>query len=236
MSHVAATPPSPPQAAKSTHPDRISGIDSIRFVCALIVVLGHLGPPPLDALGSLGTLIEKGIAVAFNGPAAVIAFFIISGFCIHFPVANGPARKMLVAAFYARRFIRIGLPVVAVLALYEWAGVDARYPNFGVLWSIICEAVYYLIYPALLVAARSIGWRKLLAATVVVAALTALILAFMLGISDNNYPAFGLFTWIFGLPVWVSGCLLAERWSRLPKVSTPTIWLIRGGCTSAQSC
>jgi len=37
----------------------------------------------------LGAFRAFGEYAAFNGPAAVIVFFVISGFCIHFPNRNG---------------------------------------------------------------------------------------------------------------------------------------------------
>jgi peptidoglycan/LPS O-acetylase OafA/YrhL len=67
---------------------RVQGLDSIRF-SALVVVLFHFG---LISRSYLGTdprglaAVSRGILGSlFDGPAAVIVFFVISGFCIHFP-------------------------------------------------------------------------------------------------------------------------------------------------------
>jgi peptidoglycan/LPS O-acetylase OafA/YrhL len=53
---------------------RVEGLDSIRFVCAFLVVVFHCGLVPREALG-MGTfdfLIGAALRSLFNGPAAVI--------------------------------------------------------------------------------------------------------------------------------------------------------------------
>src|SRR5258708_13501805 len=72
---------------------RVEGLDSIRFVCAFLVVVFHYGLVPREALG-MGTfdfLIGAALRSLFNGPAAVIIFFLISGFWFHFPFRHDAA-------------------------------------------------------------------------------------------------------------------------------------------------
>jgi peptidoglycan/LPS O-acetylase OafA/YrhL len=60
---------------------RIKGLDSIRFICAIYVLIGHLGLPLPEILSSASTnnnLKNAGklIGLIFNGPAAVIIFLL----------------------------------------------------------------------------------------------------------------------------------------------------------------
>lgn len=126
---------------------RVRALDSIRFICAAIVMVGHYGFLPPDYFGASPPLIVKiaevSLGLLFNGPAAVIVFFVLSGFVIHYPQRDRRSH-IVVRAFYARRLIRIGLPAIVAAALYLASGVSLSYPQFGVLWSVICETVYYL--------------------------------------------------------------------------------------------
>ena len=65
----------------------IRGIDAVRALCALCLVMGHFSGPPLLNWIERFTVPgwpTTGIYGSFrNGPAAVIVFFVISGFCIH---------------------------------------------------------------------------------------------------------------------------------------------------------
>jgi len=82
------------------------------------------------------------LANAFDGIGAVIAFFIISGFVIHYPNKNGiPNLK----EFWIRRFVRIVIPLCIILPL----GLLFDHPEKAVVWSLFCELIYYAIYPFL---------------------------------------------------------------------------------------
>ena len=127
---------------------RVVGLDSLRFVLALIVVLGHGAAPSFteEFLTRFPFLII--FAAIYNnvfvGQAAVMAFFVISGFCIHYPYAAG--KKLKVQDFYIKRLWRIGIPAIVALGIYELI-----FNLFlGVLWSIVCEIIYYLLYPIIL--------------------------------------------------------------------------------------
>jgi peptidoglycan/LPS O-acetylase OafA/YrhL len=208
---------------------RIQGIDSIRFICALVVVLFHFGlvkdtvfgPDPQGWLLWLKT----GLSYLFNGPAAVIVFFVISGFCIHFPSRNRPAMNWF--SYFSRRLVRVGLPALIALVVWIEAGVKLSYEDPGIFWSVICELVYYLLYPIVVPIGLSIGWPAFIAVSQVVA------FGFAAGhLPDiqritGGYPAFGWLNWIVGLPCWISGCWLAENYEIFPEPGTCTIWLCR---------
>src|ERR1700737_465476 len=59
---------------------------------------------------------ERWRITRFNAPAAVIFFFVISGFCIHFPNRNGVVMRSW-KLYYARRYLRTLIPMMAALGL-----------------------------------------------------------------------------------------------------------------------
>lgn len=213
---------------------KIRGLDSIRFICALFVVIYHIGAPPIfgDAAHGLSHLLAGILRELFNGPAAVIVFFVISGFCIHYPHRNGAPVQL--GAFYTRRLLRIGLPLLIVMGMSEYAGVQRQAMQHGIVWSLIAEIIYYLVYPVLLTLHRRFGWQRMIAVSFGIA--WAIVLLF----PDSNiqffntlaepgdYAAYGsALNWLVGLPCWLLGCLLAERSDGLPATSISHIWLFR---------
>ncbi|HEX6565107.1 MAG TPA: acyltransferase family protein [Chthoniobacterales bacterium] len=212
---------------QSIYRKRIEGLDSIRFICALVVVLFHCGVVPRGTLGTntFDYLIGAALRSFFNGPAAVIIFFLISGFCIHFPFRDGAPVDLW--SFYSRRLIRICGPALSALVVWKWIGVRDGIDDPGIFWSIICEAEYYLLYPLLLRLRLRIGWWPLIAG----AGLVAYILAFSqvpaIERAAGGYPAFGYLNWLIGLPCWLMGCSLAESFGRFPQPLTIQIWLSR---------
>ncbi len=222
-------------AGRST--TRVAGLDSIRFVCAFIVVLFHFGFIPREIFGAdshgLAALAKGLLGCLFNGPAAVIVFFVISGFCIHFPYRDSPSVD--VPAYYGRRLIRIGGPALIALWLWAMVGVKLQAEDTGIFWSVICEVEYYLLYPVLLRLRLRFGWMSLIAAS----QLAAYALAFS-HLPDiqrvaGAYPAFGWWNWVIGLPCWLIGCWLAETFERFPEPSTAVLWLTRIGVFATSS-
>ncbi|RFZ82244.1 acyltransferase [Mucilaginibacter terrenus] len=192
------------------------GVDSIRFVLAFIVMLSHFDNVWAESLKNSAILPVKlagaFLANAFDGTSAVIAFFIISGFVIHYPCKGGIAH---VGRFWIRRFVRIIIP----LALICIAGSAFNHPEKTVTWSLYCELIYYAIYPALL--SINLSWKNKFILSWLVAAVFILVAAkhdiFALvrqtGIGYHGYYwQFGnYFTWIVGLPCWLLGVLIAEN-------------------------
>jgi len=123
--------------------ERIRGLDTFRFVAAAWVLLAHLSPIPvsgmIDRSTFAGWALTGFINNLFSGGAAVIVFFVISGFCIHYPYRG--QREIPVRQFLARRYVRILLPMIAALLL-------AQPMNFGlvrfeetILWTLLAELV-----------------------------------------------------------------------------------------------
>lgn len=209
---------------------RYAGLDSIRFLCALWVVISHF-PLSIEQLVDrrepFGFIFLGVYNNAFSGPAAVIVFFVISGLCIHLPHRQSLEINGL-AAYYLRRLIRIALPMTAaVLISQKIFGYNLDVFENSILWSLVAELVYYTIYPLLLICRRFIGgWEGIL--------LLAFVASIMVAFSNptaGNYPSFGReLNWLLGLPCWLLGCLLAEQLVAKPKVRIGAeIWLWRLG-------
>ncbi|MHC5826388.1 MAG: acyltransferase family protein, partial [Nostoc sp.] len=91
---------------------RVRGLDTLRFFFALWVVFGHLGflPLAIDKSNIFGKIISGIYGNLFSGPAAVIGFFVISGFCIHYPYRYD--KKLFLVPYFSRRHVRIWIPIV----------------------------------------------------------------------------------------------------------------------------
>jgi peptidoglycan/LPS O-acetylase OafA/YrhL len=199
-------------------------LDTLRFVMAMWVVFGHVGLPPIDE--SERTVARAVYHNVISGPAAVIVFFVISGFCIHFPYRNGRSLDLL--SFYARRHIRILLPVAAASAIAAPLGIEFALLSDSILWSLLCEEIYYTIYPILRLAAGRVGFGILFTITLAVSYAVAFALP-----NDGNYPSYGwALNWVLGLPCWLLGCMLAESYDLARQTSPPgmsRIWSWRLG-------
>ncbi len=191
-------------------------MDSLRFVLALIVLLSHLDNPYVKALKSSDTLIGKYTAAilanSFNGIGAVIAFFIISGFVVHYPVKD---KALNVKKFLIRRWVRIGIPLIVISTVAFYFDSFVLIP----IWSLYCELAYYTIYPFL----RKINltWlAKIRIAYLIQIALVLLlcqneIMSFIyqkdMGYYGTYWQTGEFVTWLIGLPIWLLGVLIAER-------------------------
>lgn len=199
-------------------------VDSIRFILAFVVMLSHFDNVYADSLKHSTFLAAKYIGIflanAFDGTSAVIAFFIISGFVIHYPCKNGINN---VLQFWIRRFLRILVPLAIILS----AGIAFDHPEKTVTWSLFCELIYYAIYPLLF--KIKLSWKtKFIIAWIIAALIIGIasyhdILAFLKQ-TNNNYQGyywqFGNYaTWIIGLPCWLLGVLIAENIDQLKTVS-----------------
>src|ERR1700732_3999976 len=208
-------------------------LDAVRIVLALVVAIGHAGMMPLfgsiDQPNALLALLARGFRTFAFGPPAVIAFFLISGFCIHYPfaVVKTPCPFL---RFYVRRYIRILSPVICTVALFK-----LFFPNTVVigtgsilwastLWSIVCEEIYYALYPILNRGFLIFNWTIILG---IAFAISILVVWY-------HFPATGwedigiVATTLTLFPVWLLGCRLAEQVGSLKiEYSTGGIWLWR---------
>ena len=163
----------------------------------------------------------------WDGGAAVIVFFIVSGFCIHLPFRGG--RRLNLPAFLSRRFLRVGIPVLVAMGFAKYVLKDAS-GLMSVTWSIFCEIIYYAIYPALRVAARWIKWNGLIAISSIAAFGVGLFHALFVPNAGYGYWSLGAgLTWLIGLPCWLLGCELAETIDKIKPPSSFRLWNYRVG-------
>jgi peptidoglycan/LPS O-acetylase OafA/YrhL len=199
----------------------------------LTVIFFHNTSPPIFSLLSRDTPIGRVVLglydAAFNGQAAVLAFFVISGFCIHFPYASG--RTFYTVPFLLARAVRILVPTGAYLLLLR--AVPYTEPALKILlWSIWCELIYYALYP---------GLRLLFAKTsvffVLLSSYAAASAAVVYTLTTQEWPGLfgaGNLTWLAGMPCWILGCHLAGRFSTvgIAPVAATTVWTYRIGAAS----
>lgn len=210
---------------------RVVGLDSVRFVAALTVLLMHFNVAPsvkwIWPDGSLGWAIRGTVDNALNGHAAVIVFFIISGFCIHYPRIK--RRKLDVLEFYASRYLRIVLPMIvaAIISVMTGLGLDALV--VGILWSLYAELAYYTAYPLIVLLRNAWGWSWVLGSSAVGSGAVVLSQPLAAQYTDHGIAL----TCILGLPCWLLGCILAERvmigHSNTSVPSARSIWAWRFG-------
>jgi peptidoglycan/LPS O-acetylase OafA/YrhL len=182
-------------------------LDTIRFLAALWVAISH-GALPLKPFADAGPMrlaasVEE---ASFNGVAAVMVFFIVSGLCIHLPYSGKSSVPL--GAFLVRRYLRVGLPLLVILFIASVIGAEAVSTLRAVTWSIYAEIFYYSIYPLLFRARSRWGWTPQIALASLVS--VAISVSF---IHSRYLWELGWWVWLWGLPIWISGCVLAD-WFR----------------------
>jgi peptidoglycan/LPS O-acetylase OafA/YrhL len=213
-------------------PGRVRGLDSLRFFAALWVVFAHVSWLPVMATLDRAEPFERALrglwGNLFCGVAGVMVFFVISGFCIHYPQVIGKSFKLL--PFYTLRFLRVGIPLGAAVMICWIIGYNIRGFSNAILWSLYAELIYYAIYPLVLVAIRTIGWKWLMTIAWVGAGFVIL-----LNPSAGDYHVNTVrLTWLLGFPCWLMGCRLAEQVAKemsLPESEQPkayNVWPLRG--------
>lgn len=214
----------------STQTDsRVSGLDALRFVAAVWVMFAHCGSFPLteglDRSSTLGLVVQGIYGNVFAGVPAVIVFFVISGFCVHYPQRN--LNAVATASFLVRRYLRICVPLTVAVLLARPLGVKLTLFHNSILWSLAAELIYYTVYPILLPLRARVGWPMLIAC--------AYALAYMAVLTEPqaaDYSPFGVaLNWLICLPCWLLGCRLAESNLHPPDAVTlvTRIWWWRGG-------
>ena len=200
---------------------RVQGLDSIRFYCAIWVAFSHGGYPPLTSnldTGNVAYWLINGVYTSmFCGPAAVIVFFLVSGFCIHHPYKTQWNDKNALP-FILARLTRISGPILVATLIVIILKIKVSFFYQFVGWSIICEIFYYSIYPILRKFIRSQkGWFK----AFLISFAPTLISFFLFPIDLVNYPGVGsVFVIFLGLPCWLLGVLLCYKIDT--KKRTPT--------------
>ena len=184
-------------ASKKASNDRLVGLDTLRALAIVLVMVFHLG----------WRLSESFAPVARFGWMGVDLFFVLSGYLIGSqllrPVRSGQGVSL--PGFYRNRAYRI-LPVyLAVLALYEWWPAWREAPGlspvwqyltftqnffvdygknqaFSHVWSLCVEEHFYLLLPliVLVMVRRPALWKTI----------AVLALFFALGLATRSYEYF----------------------------------------------
>lgn len=208
--------------------NRIVGIDTIRAMMATWVMFNHLGTPPIfdlvDTRIPFFQYLKYCYNVSVNGQAAVIVFFVISGFCVYYPYRRG--ELFSAGNFYARRHIRVAVPLAVSVIATQFLPEGWRNLQNGIFWSVYAELIYYSLFPIFLRLSRRFGWLPMIIASSLLAPSTLIV-----DHPGGNYHAMGAnLAWILGLPCWLIGCLLAEKFNKHSfLVSDRTIWAWRVG-------
>jgi len=202
---------------------RIAGLDQLRFILAICVLLPHCNLVPDFSGQPRGSLVQLGLRVfadnLINPVAAVIVFFIISGFCIHLPYRSNAA--IPIVPYFTRRFVRILIPMGAAVLLARPLGLKLPVFNDSILWSLVCEEIYYLLYPLLRRISFRYGWIKMFTIAFIVAFGLGLLTIRHNDVTQGIYPAYGpSLTWLLGLPCWLLGCILAEKYDSFETIPT----------------
>jgi len=198
----------PVQAIEASNPHTfVPGIESLRLLAAVWVACSHGAAPPLEQIfhltGGPMRLAAGGFAALFNGTAAVVVFFLISGFCIHLP--NVGRTQLDWPRFLIRRLIRIGGPLAAILAIAHALGKTFVGAEDAVLWSVYCELIYYALYPLLFLVFKRGDAFKMVA----IGLLCTVALLFTRPHAEFLWE-FGPLTWLYCGVYWLLGAWLAE--------------------------
>jgi peptidoglycan/LPS O-acetylase OafA/YrhL len=199
---------------------KIESIDGIRGLCALAVVLSHtfyLHNARIDLLGfKLITAV-----ICAHGISSVLIFFMLSGLCIHLPVASG--KKLNIGSFFVRRGIRILPTFIATYCLISYLKLNIKTVDFDApTWSLWVEMIYYAAYPMLYFISSKITTQKLLAISIAI----SIAATCLLGFPRNFHGGNNIFqNAMMGLAYWVAGMLLAEILTKQQELKFPKFLL-----------
>jgi len=218
-------------SATSTATEEIHCISYLRGLAALGVVFYHVR---VDLWVGFHAFRENpSLAGTFAGFVAwlslptvfmssgVMLFFVISGFCIHYPYGGSNGKRLDLQEYMVRRFFRIYPPyLVAVLFAFAAQGIGWHYGflksldgfnyelsafllqnSFGsqpecnpALWTIPVEVAFYIFFPLVYLGLRRSCFSTLAAGLVI--SILAIVSSLLAPIQSSFLPHW--FTWIAG--------------------------------------
>lgn len=110
------------ESSKSGPHSHIQSLQSLRGIAAFMVLLRHY----FLCLPLPGTWSEKIISILLNSHAAVVVFFVLSGFVLFPSLQKMPLTSANVVGFYIRRIFRI-LPLLMVVTLLSYGYVKSGF-------------------------------------------------------------------------------------------------------------
>ena len=162
-------------ARASTIPDYIDTLDGFRAVAAFLVMMFHFWQQSWVMMAiQLGPFRLDFSSIVSVGGLGVELLFVLSGFCLYYPLAMHPERKIQIGNYVWKRCVRI-LPsyflCVIVCSVYQIGRLDGgllinqflgnmtltqmstaslSYNHLNpVLWSLAIEAQFYVVFPLL---------------------------------------------------------------------------------------
>lgn len=126
---------------------RFKGLDTLRFLAAIIVVLGHI--EQLKNINNIPRIFEK-IPLP-SGHISVILFFVISGFLITFLLVKEKEKNGTISLkrFYQNRILRIW-PLYYLILILSFLLINVNYNTLSI---ILCSTIFPNVAHAL-----RIGW------------------------------------------------------------------------------
>ncbi len=193
----------------STSAPRLAGLDSLRLIAAAWVACSHGARLPLEHMVSGDGPVAQGLVALnnglFNGVAAAMLFFVISGLVIHH--ANVGLEAIDIPGHYVRRLLRVAPPLFVMQIVCLLMGPKFQIELNDVLWSVYCEIAFYLAYPLLFPLFRRVGAERVFMASSVPSAI-AIALTWPTSY-HSMLPLPALLA--IGAPCLLLGCLLAEK-------------------------
>lgn len=176
-----------------TIPDYVDTLDGFRAIATFLVLIFHYWQQSwVSMVVRLGPLTIDFTNIVSIGGLGVELLFVLSGFCLYYPLAMHPERRLHIGNYIYKRIVRI-LPVyvlcVLICSLYQIGrlnGAVLREQFLGnltltqmstpslaynrinpVLWSIAIEAQFYAVFPLLLPLFRKKPYWVMLGAFVI---------------------------------------------------------------------
>lgn len=218
MNITAAQPSAPDKTSPAASGNRLRGVDGLRAIAALWVVLFHIHAFSGAHIGWI-----PGLDLFLrSGSTGVSLFLVLSGFCLYLPFAGHRVSRFQTRAFLIRRCRRL-LPayyvsVAITVAVILIAGTDLGLTSYtgkalaaqilahatmthilfpstfyavnGAYWSLALEWQLYLALPLLIFGVRRWGLAWTAAAAIAVNVAYRLLLLVL--ISSHRVPADGL--------------------------------------------
>lgn len=236
----------------TTSGERLDGVDALRGIAALYVVVYHVALIPKPNL----TVPQWASKYILTGGTGVTLFFIVSAFCLCLSMRTHQSEPSPVARFYLRRVFRI-VPLfylwLVASWIRDWLVYDVRHPWWEVLlnasfafnfvpgrnegyvwagWTLGVEMVFYLLFPLIFRYAGTLAKSVLFFVASMGLALAYGKLAAFLPIKEAARESFLRTSLLVQMPVFALGIVayfVYERYIRGRNHSRIWAFLLAGG-------